>query len=192
MTEYAINKGLYDDKSNVIDTLNNITKGKYDVIVVSGSTLPTNRYAQLEVYMNAYEKGIIDRVEVLKKTEVFDMEGVLQRTDENTQLKQQLQEIQENVKDLQGDLQTREREIFHTKQQLEVEKFKNTLGKISNKAQAAETVYSQRLSDSQRDVDKEVNQQEQTTRKLKSEEESLQKQLKNLKRDKPSKESPKE
>ena len=192
MTEYAINKGLYDDKSNVIDTLNNITKGKYDVIVVSGSTLPTNRYAQLEVYMNAYEKGIIDRVEVLKKTEVFDMEGVLQRTDENTQLKQQLQEIQENVKDLQGDLQTRERDIFHTKQQLEVEKFKNTLGKISNKAQAAETVYSQRLSDSQRDVDKEVNQQEQTTRKLKSEEESLQKQLKNLKRDKPSKESPKE
>jgi hypothetical protein len=159
---------------------------------VAGSTLPTNRYAQLEMYMDAYKNGIIDRVEVLKKTEVFDMEGVLQRTDENTQLKQQLQEIQENVKDLQGDLQTREREIFHTKQQLEVEKFKNTLGKISNKAQAAETVYSQRLSDSQRDVDKEVNQQEQTTRKLKSEEESLQKQLKNLKRDKPSKESPKE
>ena len=192
MTEYAINKGIYDDKSSVIDTLNNITKGKYDVIVVAGSTLPTNRYAQLEIYMDAYKNGIIDRVEVLKKTEIFDIEGVLKRTDETEQLKQQLQQLEQNNKDLTGDLQTREREIFHTKQQLEIEKFKNTLGKISNKAQAAESVYSQRVSDSERDISKEVSQQEQITRKLQSEEESLEKQLKNLKRDKPSKESPKE
>lgn len=183
MTEYMVNNQVYDDKGNVIETLNNVSKGKYDVILVSGSTLPTNRYAQLEMYMDAYKNGIIDRVEVLKKTEIFDIEGILKRTDETEQLKQQLEETQKNVDDLQGDLQTRERELFHTKQKLEIEKFKNSLNKVSNKAEAAETVYSQRLSDSQKDISKEVSQQEQTTRRLETKEEALEKQLKDLKRD---------
>ena len=52
--------------------------------------MPSNRYAELEFYMDAFSKGLIDRQEVLKKTEVFDMEGVLQRTDTIAQLQQQL------------------------------------------------------------------------------------------------------
>jgi hypothetical protein len=81
INEYVINKKLVDDKTGEIKIFNDITKGKYDVIVVSGSTLPSNRYAELEFYMDAFQKGLIDRQEVLKKTEVFDMEGVLQRID---------------------------------------------------------------------------------------------------------------
>ena len=86
LTEFAINKKLYDDKTNEIKVANDITVGKYDVVYVSGSTLPSNRYAELEFYMDAYSKGIIDKAEVLKKTEVFDMEGVLERTDTIQQL----------------------------------------------------------------------------------------------------------
>ena len=79
-TVVAINHFIMDT-DNEIKVLNDITVGKYDVVVVTGSTMPTNRMAQLEMYMDAYEKGIIDKQEVLKKTEVFDMEGVLTRTD---------------------------------------------------------------------------------------------------------------
>lgn len=159
MSEYAINKRLYDDKGRVIDVLNDISRGNYDMIVVSGSTLPTNRYAQLEIYMKAYSMGIIDRQEVLKKTEIFDMEGVLQRTDVIQQLEQQVEQSLNVIKKLRGDLQTREREVYHSKQSEELAKFKADLTGASTKAKAAETLYEARLGDAERDLKQNVKEQ---------------------------------
>ena len=100
LSEIAINKKLYDDKTGEVSVINDISRGSFDVVVVTGSTLPTNRYAQLEMYMDAYEKGIIDKKEVLKKTEVFDMEGILERTDLVGQLQGQVKTQQEEIKKL--------------------------------------------------------------------------------------------
>tara|TARA_R100000152_G_C6782309_1_gene219852 strand:+ start:37856 stop:40219 length:2364 start_codon:yes stop_codon:yes gene_type:complete len=147
ISEYAINKKLYDDKTDEIKIANDITVGKYDVVYVSGSTLPSNRYAELEFYMDAYSKGLVDRQEVLKKTEVFDMEGVLERTDTIAQLEQQLAEATEQIKDLSGDMQTLTRENVHLKQKVEVEKFKSDLDNTSNKAKLAGTLFEKRLDD---------------------------------------------
>ena len=147
LSEYVINKQLVDDKSGEIQVVNNITVGKYDVVYVSGSTLPSNRYAELEFYMDAYKNGIIDKQEVLKKTEVFDMEGVMQRTDIIAQLQQQLQASQEQIKTLKGDLQTRDREAVNLRKKVEVEKFKSDLDGTSNKAKAASTLFEKRLGD---------------------------------------------
>jgi len=127
LSEYVINKKLVDDKTGVLSIFNDITVGKYDVIVVSGSTLPSNRYAELEFYMDAYTKGLIDKQEVLKKTEVFDMEGVLQRTDTIAQLQQQLQQAQGVIKKLSGDLQTRDREAVNLRKKAEVENSLSTI-----------------------------------------------------------------
>jgi hypothetical protein len=148
MSEYVINKKLVDDKTGEIKVMNDITIGKYDVIVVTGSTLPSNRYAELEFYMDAYQKGLIDRQEVLKKTEVFDMEGVLQRIDMIAQLQQQVKAQEEQIKGLKGDMQTRDREAINLRKKVEVEKFKGDLDSISNKAKAAGTLYDKRLDDS--------------------------------------------
>ncbi len=148
MSDYTINKKLVDDKTGEIKIINDITIGKYDIIVVTGSTLPSNRYAELEFYMDAYAKGLIDRQEVLKKTEVFDMEGVLERTDTITQLKQQLEQAGKTIKELKGDLQTRDREAVNLRKKVAVEKFKGELDNVSNKAKSASTIYERRLDDS--------------------------------------------
>jgi len=156
LSEYAINKKLYDDKTDEIQVANDITVGQYDVVYVSGSTLPSNRYAELEFYMDAYSKGIVDRTEVLKKTEVFDMEGVLQRTDTIEQLTAQLESAKEQIKDLQGDMQTMTRENVHLKQKVEVEKFKGELDSTSNKAKLAGTLFEKRLEDNLSMIGKEL------------------------------------
>ena len=148
INEYVINKKLVDDKTGEIKLVNDITIGLYDVIVVAGSTLPSNRYAELEFYMDAYQKGLIDQQEVLKKTEVFDMEGVLQRTDMIAQLEGQLEQASQEIKRLKGDLQTRDREAVNLRKKAEVEKFKSDLDQVSNKAKAAGTIYEKRLDDS--------------------------------------------
>ena len=157
MSEYAINRQLYDDKTREVKVMNNITIGKYDVVVVAGSTLPTNRFAELEFYMDAYAKGLIDREEVLKKTEVFDIEGVMERTDIIAKLQQQLQSAQEQIKQLSGDLQTRDREAVNLRKRVEVEKFKTDMDKVSNKAQAASTLFEKRLDDNLSTVKTEIS-----------------------------------
>jgi hypothetical protein len=63
--------------------------------------------------MEAYKAGLVDNVEVLKKTEVFDAEGVLQRMDMVNKLQAELQSAQEQIKQLSGDLQTAQRETMH-------------------------------------------------------------------------------
>ena len=147
LTEFAVNKKLYDDKTNEVKIANDITVGKYDVVYVSGSTLPSNRYAELEFYMDAYSKGIIDKAEVLKKTEVFDMEGVLERTDTIQQLTAQVEQLGKQLKKVGGDMQTLERENVHLKQKVEVEKFKSDLDSVKQKSKMAGTLFEKRLDD---------------------------------------------
>ena len=91
--------------------------------------------------------GLIDRQEVLKKTEIFDAEGVQQRMDVIAKLQQSLQGAQEQIKKLKGDLQTRDRESVNLRKKLEVEKFASGLDKVQNKSEAAGTLYEKRLDD---------------------------------------------
>ncbi len=147
MSEIAINKKLYDDKTNEISIMNDISRGNFDVVVVTGSTLPTNRYAQLELYMDAYKNGIIDKTEVLKKTEIFDKEGVLERTDQVGQLQSQVEQQEEQIKKLKGDMQTREREVYHAKQRAELEKFKAGLDKTTSETKMSTKLFEKRLDD---------------------------------------------
>ena len=147
LSEFSINKKLYDDKTGELSVINDISRGAFDVVVVTGSTLPTNRYAQLELYMDAYKNGIIDKQEVLKKTEVFDMEGVLKRTDVVGQLQQKVQSQEEQIKKLKGDMQTREREVYHAKQRAEIEKFKSELDKTQTQSKASAKMFEKRLDD---------------------------------------------
>ena len=175
MTEYAINKKLYDDYGNVIDIVNDISRVKYDVIVVSGSTLPSNRYAQLDFYMEAYKMGIIDRQEVLKKTEVFDYEGVMQRTDEIQQLKSALEQAQEEIKKLSGDLQTAQRETTHANQRTINAQYESKLKGNELENQKQTELYTARAGDSLRNLTERVS-IELEKEKLKSSKESANKQ----------------
>ena len=89
--------------------------------------MPSNKWGEWNIYMEAYQAGLIDRNEALKKTEIFDKEGVLQRMDIIAKLQQQLQGSQEQIKKLSGDLETAHRESISSRKRTEVEKFKTQL-----------------------------------------------------------------
>jgi len=128
ITEYTINKKLYDDKTKELQTIeNNLAVGTFDIRIIGNSTMPSNKWGEWNVYMEAFQAGLIDKVEALKKTEIFDKEGVLQRTDEVAQLQGQLKGAQEQIKKLSGDLQTATRETIQSRKQVEVAKFQGKL-----------------------------------------------------------------
>ena len=128
LTEYTVNKRLYDDKTKELQSIDNdIGVGQFDIRIIGSSTLPSNKWGEWQIYMEAYQAGLIDKVEALKKTDIFDKEGVLQRTDIIEQLQQQLAGAQEQIKNLAGDLQTAQRESVTSNKRVEVEKFKSRL-----------------------------------------------------------------
>ena len=96
--------------------------------------------------MEAFQMGIVDKVEVLKKNpEIFDKEGILRRTEEKQQLMQQVQAMGEQIKNLEGDLQTAQRESVHDRKRVEVEKFKSRLADIASDAKADRRVQLNKL-----------------------------------------------
>ena len=146
--QLTINEPMYDSISGeFLGRLNDVTVGKYDIVVVSGSTLPSNRFARFEYYMELYKSGLIDQIEVLKQTEVADMEGVINRSSKMKQLTSQVSSQQKQIKDLSGDLQTAQRELVHARQRVEVEKFKSDLKESSNRADMATQLYKSRTED---------------------------------------------
>ena len=128
INEYTVNKRLYDDKTQEIMSIeNDLSVGNFDVRVIGNSTMPSNKWGEWQIYMEAYQAGLIDKTEALKKTDIFDKSGVLQRTDIIQQLQSQLGQAQEMIKNLEGDLQTAQRESVSSRQKVEVEKFKTKL-----------------------------------------------------------------
>jgi len=171
MSEVTIN--LYDDKVGTIADIkrdrNNIWQ--HDIRIVPGSTLPTSKWAEFGVYLEAYKMGLIDRTEVLKKNpEIFDKAGVLQRMSEIAQLSKQVKGAQQQIKKLKGDLQTAERESVSSRKQVEVGKFKSRLhdilsdAKADNKVKASKIanmvqLESERLRNSTKEVESEMKNQ---------------------------------
>ena len=145
ITQFAINNRLYDDKTKeLVKIENDITAGQYDVRVVSGSTMPNNKHAEYQMYLEAYQLGLIDRTEALKKTEIFDKEGVLQRTGEVQQMQGIIKQLQDQIKILSGDLQTAQRESMSDRKRVEVQKFKSELDKVVTGTKAQQKVDTER------------------------------------------------
>ena len=135
LTEYTINSKMYDDKTRELQTIeNDVTIGQHDVRIISGSTLPSNRVAEYQMYLEAFKMGLVDDVEVLKKSEIFDKEGVLQRKGQMAQMQGYIQQLEKQIKDLSGDLQTAQRENVHSRKQVEATKFKSHLKDVLTNA----------------------------------------------------------
>ena len=148
INEFTVNKRLYDDKTKELQAIENeISVGQFDIRVIGNSTMPSNKWGEWEIYMQAYQSGLIDKVEALKKTDIFDKEGVLSRTDQIMQLQQALQGAQQQIKKVSGDLQTAHRESIQARKRTEVEKFKAELNKESSDKKAEDKLAIGRLKD---------------------------------------------
>ena len=81
----------------------------------------------------------------------------MQRTDEIQRLQSMVEQQQEQIKGLKGDLQTRDREAVNLRKKVEVEKFKGDLDKTSNKAKSAGVLFEKRLDDNLATVRRQIS-----------------------------------
>jgi len=153
-----VNEMVFDDLTNaILGRINDVTVGRYDVQVVSGSTMPSNRWARFEYYKELYQMGVIDQTELLHQTDVADMEGVLERAGQMSQLQQQMQGAQEEIKKLKGDLQTAQRESLHDRKRVELKDFEVKLAKMEASMNMASQLYKHRTNDHLKQIKEEVD-----------------------------------
>ena len=134
MTEdVKVNQAAMNDKGE-IERLYDITTHQIDIRVVVGSTKAKSPMADLQRDIQLMGAGIYDKTQVIMNMRTDDDKaGLIQRHGEIAQFQQHIQGLEEQVKKLSGDLQTRERELFHTKMRAEVsEATKSVSQAVSN------------------------------------------------------------
>jgi len=145
--EVFANQMELDPLTGQIKTLNDLTVGNYDLIIVDGTSMPSNRMALLNLYLEMYQMGIIDRVEVLKKTDIIDKEAVMQRIGEVEQANTAVQSMQEALESERGLNQTLRRQLQQAEVHLGSSKHIVNMERESIKTVAAEDLKRKRMGD---------------------------------------------
>ena len=106
-----INIPIYNDFGEAIGKWMDYASSTFDVKLVAGATMPVNRWALLEEYFRWFQAGLIDDIAMLAETDVRGKEAVVERKSLYSQLSQQVEELEEQVKDKDGTIETLSRQI---------------------------------------------------------------------------------
>tara|TARA_R100000458_G_scaffold58284_1_gene65987 strand:- start:2493 stop:4802 length:2310 start_codon:yes stop_codon:yes gene_type:complete len=109
--QQEMNVPVYNDMGEAIGKSMDISSGKFDVRIISGSTLPVNRWAYLEELKQLMQLGVVDDIAVLAETDLKNKDKIVQRKSLYSQLQGQLGQLQEALKDRDGTIETLERQL---------------------------------------------------------------------------------
>jgi len=106
-----INVPMYNDYGEAIGKFHDYATAKFDIRIVAGSTLPVNRWAYLAELKELLQLGIVDDIAVLSETDLRNKEQIAKRKSVYAKLNSSLQQSTEKIKDLQGTIETLERQL---------------------------------------------------------------------------------
>ncbi len=117
---------------------NDLVGNRYDLKMVSGSTLPTHRGARLQTALELWDRKILrDNEPILRLTDLPNVEELIQRNSVIGQAEQALAQSQELIQDLQGDMQTADSELRHADRKVEKVKFEKKLMQLEQTLKTA-------------------------------------------------------
>jgi len=122
-----LNKPIYADFGEVVSRYNDYTSTKFDIKIVSGGTLPSNRWLKLQMYENWFQSGIIDDIAFVAETDIPNKEQLLVRNSLYAKLKQQIGAQEEEIKSMRGTLETYQRELERAGIEDKVKTYENEL-----------------------------------------------------------------
>ena len=109
--QQEINIPIYNDMGEAIGKSMDISSLKFDVRIISGSTLPVNRWAYLEELKSLMQLGVVDDIAVLAETDIKNKENIAKRKSLYAQLSGQVEQLSEAIKDKEGTIETLERQL---------------------------------------------------------------------------------
>ena len=109
--QVEINVPIYNDMGKAVGKWRDYPSAKFDVKIVAGSTLPVNRWAYLEELKQLMNLGVVDDIAVLAETDIKNKESIVKRKSLYSQLKNQIENKDEEIKNQAGTIETLERQL---------------------------------------------------------------------------------
>ena len=109
--QVEINVPLYNDMGQAIGKWRDYGSAKFDIKIISGSTLPINRWAYLEELKQLMGLGVVDDIAVLAETDIRNKEQIVKRKSLYSKLQGQVSQLDEKIKDQAGTIETLERQL---------------------------------------------------------------------------------
>ena len=109
--QVEINVPMYNDLGEAIGKWNDYTAAKFDVRIIAGSTLPLNRWAYLDELKQLMQMGVVDDIAVLAETDIRNKEQIAKRKSIYAQLQGQVSNMEEQMKDQAGTIETLQRQL---------------------------------------------------------------------------------
>ena len=125
----------------MIGRWNDYESAKFDIRVVAGSTQPVNRWALQDEYFKWFEGGLIDDIAMVEVTDIRNKKQLLKRKSLYSEMQGQLAQMEENIKELQGENETLERQIVQAGIKLKINE-----GDKKNQQQYLQTEAEQKLT----------------------------------------------
>jgi hypothetical protein len=109
--EVEINVPIYNDMGEGIGKMYDYQSAKFDVRVMSGSTMPMNRWAYLDELKQLMQLGVVDDIAVLAETDIRNKNNIIKRKSLYSQLQGQVSQLTESMKDKDGTIETLQRQL---------------------------------------------------------------------------------
>ena len=106
-----LNIPIYNDYGDVIGRWNDYESSKFDIRIVAGSTQPINRWALQDEYFRWFEGGLIDDIAMVEVTDIRNKKQLLKRKSLYQDMQSQLAQMEQQMKEMQGENETLERQI---------------------------------------------------------------------------------
>ena len=109
--EVRINIPIYNDFGKAVGKYKDYQSARFDIRIVSGATMPVNRWALLEEYFRWFQAGLIDDIAMIAETDIRNKKSIVERKSMYSQMQQQLEQLTEAMKDREGTIETLERQL---------------------------------------------------------------------------------
>ena len=125
-------------ENDLVKIENDLTINRYDIKMMSSSTLPSNMATKFNIYLRMFElQAVRDPAPLIRLSGLPDAEEIIQNENLINQAQQTIAQLQDSVKMLKGDLQTAQREKVHADQKVQLAKTKSDLDGLTARANAA-------------------------------------------------------
>ena len=112
--QVEINVPMYNDMGEAIGKFNDYGSSKFDIRIIAGSTLPINRWAYLDELKQYMQLGVIDDIAMLAETDIKNKESIVKRKSMYSQMQQQIQKLEADLKKERGTNETLERQVVQS------------------------------------------------------------------------------
>lgn len=106
-----INVPMYNDFGEQIGLFNDYANARFDVRIIAGNSLPVNRWAYLGELKEMLQLGVVDDLAVLAETDIKNKEKIAERKSLYSQLQGQIADLEEQLKNQTGAVETLERQL---------------------------------------------------------------------------------